>query len=370
MKSFSNLVSLATNLTNNTSVDNQALVGQLISDQHRYYIQKYFDNERTFTGLTVGPQNNVGITVALSVGATTATLDTAWAFTTCEQLVVFSSGEQRLVKFTQNAAAISWSGPLTEAASDEIDTIGVQAYPLPANFSKLKVATISVGQLVYTPLPVHAIDEWVKLNAIPYTADYPAYYFIYNNQLNFWPIPSSSGLVISFNYQTRVPDLSYADYSTGTIATATAGSNLVTGTTTAWTAFPQNVDISYVNLMLRITPPDGDGIWYPIQRFTSATALTLNLPIVNINELSSAAYTIGQMPLLHEDFHDVLVYRALMVYFSSIVNDANKYKMYEGLAQQKDELMEAYLGTKSVNVDLSSGPIQNNPNLYLFAPPQ
>lgn len=367
MKTFSGLVSLATNLTNNTSTDNQDLVGQLINDQHRYLIQKYFDNERTYTGVTIGAEEDLGITGALIVGATTATLDTAWPNITCQQLVLFSSGEQRLVTFTQNSTNIFWQAGLTETATDTIDTVGVQSYPLPANFSKVKNPTISVGQLVYTPLPVHAIDEWTRLNAIPYTADYPAYYFIYNNQLNFWPIPSSSGNVITFNYQTRVADLSYTDYSTGTISGATVGSNSITGTSTVWTAFPQNVDLSYVNLMLRITPPDGDGMWYPIQRFTSATALSLNLPLVNVNELTSAAYTIGQIPLLHEDFQDMLVYGALKVYFTSIVSDTEKFKMYDSLYEQKLNLMEAYLGTKQVNVDLGSGQFQANPNLYIFA---
>lgn len=366
MKSFSNLVSLFTALTNNSSTENQALGGQLISDQHRYLLQKYFDNERQYNTLTIGAED-LTLTGAPSAAAVSATLTAVWPNITCQQLVTFSTGDQRLVTFTQGSAAIKWQAGLTDAATTAITTIGVQGYPLPANFSKLKVPSISVGQLVYTPLPVHAIDEWVRLNAIPYTADYPAYYFIYNNTVNFWPIPSNSGNVISFYYQTRVADLSYTDYSTGTIATATAGSNAITGSGTSWTAFPQNVDLSYVNLMLRITPPDGDGIWYPIQRFTSATALTLNLPIVNINELTSAAYTIGQMPLLHEDFHDMIVYGALKVYYTSIVPNADQFKLYDALYAQKDDMMKAYLGTKQVNVDLSSGPIQNNPNLYIYA---
>lgn len=366
MKTYTQLVSLATNLSNNTSTDNQALLGQLISDQHRYLIQKYFDNERQYNGLTIGAED-LTLTGAPSSGATTATLTSAWTNITVQQLVVFSNSDQRLVTFTQGSATISWQAGLTSNATTAISTVGVQSYPLPANFSKLKVPTISVGQLVYTPLPVHSIDEWVRLNAIPYTADYPAYYFIYNNQVNFWPIPSNSGNVISFYYQTRVPDLSYADYSTGTISAATVGSNAITGSSTVWTAFPQNTDLTYVNLMLRITPPDGDGIWYPIQRFTSATALTLNLPIVNVNELTSAAYTIGQMPLLHEDFQDMLVYGALKVYYTSIVPNSEQYKMYDALYEQKLQLMEAYLGTKQVNVDLGPGTLQQNPNLYIYA---
>jgi hypothetical protein len=122
--------------------------------------------------------------------------------------------------------------------------------------------------------------------------------------------------------------------------------------------------------MLSITPPKGDGLWYPIQRFTGETTLLLNLPLVNAPNITTAAYTIGQFPLLQEDFNDMIVYGALKIYYTSIVKDPNQFKMYDALYEQKLELMEAYLSNKSVNVDLGSGIIQSNPNLYLFAPPQ
>ena len=445
MKSFTQLVGTTTayanpgsfcDLTQNNTTANVSLGGVLINTQHRYYLQKFFDNERTYTTLTIGGEDIV-LNSSPAVGSTTGTLTVAWPDITCQQLVVFGSGEQRTVTFTQNSTNIFWqtglygetfsttaaiaagatsatlssewegsTGALTSYFSDgssksitytngsttitwaggitgtveatvrtfqtdtTISTVGVQAYPIPANVSKIKNDTITVGQLVYTPAPVQSIQEWTMLNALPYTSDIPAYFYIYNNQVQFWPIPSSSGNLISFNYQAKVPDMTYADYTTGTISAATVGSNSITGTGTTWTAYPQNVDLTYVNLYLKITPPDGDGLWYPIQRFTSSTALLLNLPIASLNELTSAAYIIGQIPYLSEDFQDLLVYSALSIYYSSIVKDETKFKMYDRLTKDREELMKAYLGTKSVNVDLGSQPIPSNPNLFLFAPPQ
>jgi len=369
MKSFTNLYDLFTNLSQNVSAENIALGKQLINDQHRYLLQKYFDNERTYTTVTIGAEDLV-TTGALIVGATTATLTTTWTSITCQQLVVFSSGEQRTVRFTQGSTGIAWDTGLTEAATTAITTVGVQAYPIPAHVSKIKNDTITIGQLVYTPAPVQSIQEWTMLNSLPYTSDIPNYFYIYQNQVLFWPIPSSSGNILTFNYKARVADLSYADYAIGTISGATVGSNAITGSSTVWTAFPQSVDLSYVNLMFKITPPDGDGLWYPIQKFTSATAAVLNLPLVNVNELTSAAYTIGQFPLLQEDFHDMLVYGALMVYYTSIVKDKDQFTLYKTLYDNKLELLEAYAGTKSVNVDLGSQPVPANPNLFIFAPSQ
>lgn len=444
MRSFTSLVGTTTaganpgsfcDFTQNNSSVNVSLGKLLVNQQHRYYLQKYFDTERTYSTLTIGAEDIV-LSASPAVGTIIGTLTVAWPDITCQQLVVFGSGEQRTVTFTQNSTNIFWqtglygvqytttavipngatsatlstawtgtTGALTSYFSDgssksitytasstaitwaggitgdveasvrtfrsdtTISTQGVQGYPLTANISKIKNSTITVGQLVYTPAPVQSIGEWTRLNAIPYAANYPAYYYIYGNVLYFMPIPSTSGNLISFNYQARVADMTYADYgaSAGTIA-VTAGSNAITGTTTSWNTtgtYPLNVDLSFANLMIAGTPPKGDGLWYPIQRFTSDTALQLNLPIVNTPTASGQSYVIGQFPLLHEDFHDILVYSALKIYYSSIVKDEGRYKEYTDLTDRREDLMKAYLGTKSVeSVDLGVKPYQMNPNLF------
>lgn len=369
MKTHTQLVNLYTNLSNNTSSSNQTLGGQLISDQHRYLIQKYFDTERTYTTVTIGAED-ITFTGALSSGATSATLSSAWTNLTVTQKVVFSNSEQRDVLFTKGSTAVTWQSALTSGATTAATTVGVQAYPIPPTVSKIKNDTITIGQLQYTPAPVHSIQEWTMLNALPYASDIPNYYYIYNNTVQFWPIPSSSGNIITFNYQARVPDLSFSDYTTGTLASLAVNSTAITGSSTAWSAtggYPTGTDLTFFNLALKIAPPSGDGIWYPIQSFTSDTALTLLQPLQLAPSATAASYTIGQLPLLQEDFHDMLVYGALKIYFSSIVDDSNKYRQFEGEYDRRLELLEAYAGTKSVNVDLGSQPVPNNPNLYLFA---
>ena len=371
MRTFTQIKALFTNLSNNTSTANDSLGGQLANNEHRYLIQKYFDNERTYTTLTIGGED-LTLTGALIAGAITGTLTSAWLNVTCQQLVVFSSGEQRTVNFTKNSTTITWQTGLTEAATTDITTVGVQFYPIPPQVSKIKNDTITVGQLVYTPAPVASIQEWTMLNALPYTSDIPNYFYIYNNQVGFWPIPSTSGNVISFNYKARFPDLSFADYSTGTLSGIAKGSTSITGVTTAWSttgAFPLNTDLTFFNLFLRITPPLGDGIWYQIQSFQSATALTLIQPIQNAPSATATSYLIGQLPLLQEDFHDMLVYGPLKIYFSSIVDNKGKFQMFDSEYKNRLTLLEAYPGTKSVNVDLGDSPVPNNPNLFTFAPP-
>jgi len=370
MKTYTTLKNLFTNLSQNSSTENDSLGGQLISDRHRYLIQRYFDNERTYYGTTIGAQD-LTFTASPVTGATSGTLTAVWSYATCHQLAVFESGEQRMITLTNNSTSVTWSPALTEDCDDAtLATVGVQSYPIPATVSKIKNDTITIGQLVYTPAPVQSIQEWTLLNSLPYTSDIPNYFFIYNNEVNFWPIPSSTGNVISFNYKSRTPDLSFADYSTGTLTGIAAGSYVITGSSTSWNttgAFPLNTDLTMFNLHLQITPPSGEGIWYPIQKFTSDTSVTLLKPIQNAPSSTASSYTIGQLPLLQEDFHDMLVHGALKVYFSSIVKDQALYNQYDKLEAERMELLKEYAGTKSINVDLGSQPVPNNPNLFIYA---
>lgn len=371
MKSFGALTSFFATLSLNNSSSNKTLGGILINDNHRYLIQKYFDNERSFTMTTVGPQTLTLTTSTLATGSISATLTAAWTYISCQQLVVFSDGEQRTVFFTQGSTNIYWQSATNAVqTSASISAVGVQSYRLPANISKLKTSTITIGQLVYTAYPVNSVQEWAKLNALPYTAAYPAYFFVFNDELQFWPIPSSTGNIITLYAQINVADMTYQDYSTGTINTASVGSNIITGTSTTWNSvgnYPLNTDLTFANLFIQIAPPGGDGLYYQIQSFQSDTSLTLIKPLVNAPNTSGASYTIGQYPLLQGDFHDIPVYWALKVYHSSISKDTDKASLYDGIMANKLTLMEAYLSTKQVSVDLGTTPIPRNPNLYPYA---
>ena len=369
MKTYTALQNLFGELSLNTSTSNKSLGGQLISDQHRYLLQKYFDNERTYYTSTIGAED-ITFTSALSADAKTATLDAAWTNPTSVQKVVFSNSDQREVTFMQGSPTITWQVGLSDAATTAASTVGVQFYAIPPQVSKIKNNTITIGQLQYTPAPVHSIQEWTKLNALPYSSDIPNYYYIYQDKVGFWPLPSTTGNIISFNYKARVPDLSFADYNTGTLTDITVGDSTITGDSTAWNStesYPLNTDVSNYNLFLKMAPPEGDGIWYQIKQFNSDTSLELVSPVQNTASTTVASYTIGQLPLLQEDFHDMLVYGALKTYFSSIVTDKDKFGQYDNLYQNRMDLLEAYASDKSVNVDLGEQPVPNNPNLYIYA---
>ena len=412
-------------LSNNTTADNLTRGTKLANIEQKYLLQKYFSNEASYSILTVGGVDSY-ITATVAIGATTATLASVWTYPTCQTIVTFSDGEQRNVTFTYNSTAltwqnaltgtqftltavvasgatsatlatawaydtqstlsqfsdgeqktvtftegstaITWTGGLTGGVTAVINTSiittsieigGVQSYRLPPDYSKLKTETLTIGSLKWTPTEVFSREQWDNLNVFPYYADIPSNFYIWNNQFNLWPIPSTTGNVITFNYKRRIPDLSMADYATGTVS-VTTGTTTITGSGTTWIPTTNSTSESRY---IKIEQNKGDNLWYQIASVDSTTSLTLMSPYQGIT-VSGGTYNIGQMPILMEDFQDMLVWKPLMFYYSTIVKDEGKFKEFQDLYNEKLKMLDDYAGSKTVQVNLSPRRNGQNPNLY------
>ena len=441
MISFTQAQTLFGDLSQNVTASNLARGAQLMNIEHRYLLQKYFANETSYSISTIG-SNSLNLTAAPAIGATSATLAVAWAFPTCTTVVTFSDGENRNVLFTNGSTAITWSVPLVgtqfnltsapvlgatsatlqtawstatqtslTAFSDgstqnvtftkgsatitwatplveavnayvntSINTIaigvgGVQFYRMPPNYSKLKDVTITVGNLKWTLNEIRTREDWDRLNVFPYYAAIPQSFFIYpggdhGGMIGIWPIPSTTGNIITYNYKFRVPDLSIADVvgSGGVTVSVSNGGTVVTGSGTAFTVTtnPGNESRWIQFAPTSTTSTSGDNLWYQIASVDSATQITLYQPYQGSTITASPSWTVGQMPLLAEDFQDMLVWKALVYYFSSIVNDEGKAKEFGELYKNKVELLSEYSGSNTVQVNLSPRGQGRNPNLFVY----
>jgi hypothetical protein len=251
--------------------------------------------------------------------------------------------------------------------SFSIQTVsGQQGYKFPYNYSTLKDLTITVGQLRWVPEVILTREQWDQVNFLPYTSDIPQYIFIYNGEVQIFPIPSTTGNTITFNYKFRVPDLSLADYSTGTAA-VTNGSTTVTGTGTSWlTPFLQTAGSVFArNIWMQFKYPNGDGNWYQVLSIESGTSLTLAAAYQGPTA-TAINFVMGQTPAILEDFQDLLVYRPLTIYFSTIQKDPVKLEEFQGLYDKGIEAMDNYVGEKVLDVDLGLNPQPTNPNLFIY----
>lgn len=242
-----------------------------------------------------------------------------------------------------------------------------QFIPLPYDVELVESVSVTVGSTKYTPKLLHSREEWDILNQTTSTSDTPQYALVYNQQIGLWPTPASSGSTITINGKIRVIDLSIADYTTGTILTLAASGTTVTGGSTVWTA-------PMAGRFMRITYSDtantGDGHWYEISSVASNTSLVLSRAYGGTAiATGTAAYTIGQMPLLPEFCHDAPVYGAAATYWDK-EGDEKRAASYRKTRDAKvATLVSQYSAfvTDPVLEEGMNGGIHNiiNPNLTI-----
>lgn len=258
--------------------------------------------------------------------------------------------------------------PFLEASDTSQTTIASQQfYLLPYNYGKMIDVTVTIGNILYHPIEVANRDQWDRLNySQNVTSNIPTHFFIYNGRCGLWPMPSSAGNQITYNYKKITRDLSLADYTTGGILTATNGTTAITGTATAWT-------VSMAGRYLRITESDtankGDGYWYEVASVTPGTSLVLTKAYQGTSiALGNAAYTIGQVMSLPEQYQIIPVYYGASEYWRTNGNNIEKAKDFERLYQDMLQQFEGDYGQKSTSPKVDNGiyevePV--NPNLTL-----
>lgn len=183
-----------------------------------------------------------------------------------------------------------------------------QYYQMPEDCIRPKSITITIGSVTYPLTEVADEQQWQLLNMRTTTADRPSHYYVRgNDEFGIYPIPATSTASAGkLAYERRVRDMSADDYTTGTI-TLTNNSATVTGSGTTFTA-------QMVGRYLRANDPSGDGMWYKIASYVSATEVTLEQTYSGTTT-ASLNYTIGELPDIPEEYHESLVDYACFRYY-------------------------------------------------------
>lgn len=245
---------------------------------------------------------------------------------------------------------------------------GQQYYVLPYDIDVVKSVVVVIGSTQYVVKPCANRDDWNSLNeSINVTSDIPEWYYVTENQLGIYPTPSSSiSNALKIVYGLRRKDLSIADYTTGTIVTATNGQVAVVGSGTSWTS---KMNGFWIKIADSTSSNTGDGFWYQIDTVTSATALSLKTPYGGLSiSAGSASYIIGQTSLIPENSQMVPVYKAVEVYYTSVQPDVNRAAEYKNLYMELLRVMRMSLDNKisSPVIDYGTKPVyQQNPNLFV-----
>lgn len=213
----------------------------------------------------------------------------------------------------------------------DTETVADQEHVItPANVEKIADLYVTVGSdpntnVVYTPIAVFDAKRWKMIIASRLgTSDWALYYYVQGNRILIKPTPASTGNTVTFRARKKLIDLGIADYTTGTIVTATTDSTTIVGSGTSWTA-------PMAGRWIRISNGNaanlGDNQWYEIASVTNATTLELVAPYQGDSiTAGSATYTIGQMSVIPEPYDTAPLYRAVALYWQSKDND--KYTQY------------------------------------------
>lgn len=239
---------------------------------------------------------------------------------------------------------------------------GQTAYQLPYNIKELVDFYIVSGSLRYVLREVPNAEYFDRLQFAQYSSDIPQYYWVFAGQINIFPTPASSGNQMTFRYKERIRDLSQIDYTTGTVSITTL-TNTVTGSGTTWTEDMAN---RWIRISANTTSntTSGDNEWYQIFSVVDATHVTLFNQYQGTS-VTGGTYTIGEMPLMTEDYQVVALYYALWIYYTSIVPNANQAKLYHELYDYGYAKLDAEYGNKSTDVRIiGSNTELTNPNLY------
>lgn len=217
----------------------------------------------------------------------------------------------------------------TGTITTEADT---GTYPYLGDMRKAIAVTVTPdgGTTVYRPDPVDDPDRWEYLNSLQQSpSDITQYWYQEGNNLLLWPDYDTAGHTITVRYRKRVIEMSRADYTTGTIVTATLGSKAIVGGSTSWTG-RKPVGEQWI----RLDMTDGDYQWYKITTITDATNIVLESKYQGVSiAAGSETYTIGEFPSLPREFHDLCFYRPMALAYARLENISMSnfyWNLYDG----------------------------------------
>lgn len=251
-----------------------------------------------------------------------------------------------------------------ERSFTSTSTLSQSSLDIQTPVKKILTVTVTSGSYTYPVEQINSRSEWDYLNqSNSLTSTYPQYFFFFNNQILFYPKIASANETITISFIKRQKDLSIADYTSGTITTATNNDGTIVGSSTSWTA---KMAGRFIRITDSNTANTGDGEWYEIKSITDGTNLELYGVYSGISiSGGSAAYTLAQCSELPEEYQLLPVFDTLSTYFTSFVRDfsvADRYK------QKTDELMNQMLtdhSKRTTNITVNTRKkITRNPNYY------
>lgn len=241
--------------------------------------------------------------------------------------------------------------------TQEILTIqGEKTYPIPIDVTKIRAVSALVGTTQrYVVSNVPTRGDWDQLFYNTLESNIPAWYYIENNTISIYPIPSQDDIPVYLNYKKKMYPATQDDYVTGTLA-FTFNSTTVTltgGTLPTWIPIQ-----GYVT--------DENGMAYDIVSRDSSTQLTLLQPYRGVT--GSQPTLISQGLLFPEGLEYIPLYDAVSDYYLSQEGKKEESRLWKDRADELVAMLNSEFGMKTTNLHIRLSErgdfAQYNPNNY------
>lgn len=202
---------------------------------------------------------------------------------------------------------------------------GNRIYQCPPDFNFMKSLTVTVGSQAYV-LTEEESQEAFDYRTQTQTSGIPNTYFmrprfgVGGTEFLLDPIPAAASYTLTLVYEPTDADLASEAVAISTRLTFTNASAAVTANSDTFSN-------DMIDRYIRAT--DGDGLWYRIHTYTSATSITLE-NVYHGSTLTTANWSINQIFNIPEDMQMLPVYYTMWHWYESKkdFNQALKFKQY------------------------------------------
>lgn len=231
-----------------------------------------------------------------------------------------------------------------------------QSYNLPIDNRKVVSVRVTVGgdDYILDEIPSPQKFDEINRDGSDETSDYPTYYHERNGKIYIYPIPATADYTITILYLRRPIDLEQTDYTTGTI-TATNGDETIVGSGTDFTTLSISTNTKLIV----------GGVAYDIDSVTDGTNLELTEPFQGTTT-AGLSYIIGDVPIIPEDFHDILWLGAAKYYYGLSEEDTRTFQMTDAMFNELEARLVQATRSRGVSNVHNKGKVMRYRNEFPY----
>lgn len=390
------------NVINNNQVNNLNYAMKLVNDSLRYLTTRYFWNEESITMDTVAGVQFYPLPAQLEklINVTVLIGNVLWQPYECSSRQMWDA--LNVIQFYQDypyyyfiyggqigiwptpttsgeVITVNYKSRITDLTMDDVTDVNT-GYTLALTNGSTAVLATGSGTAPFVAWMANKVNSGVALGQVTGLVTGTTVYY---SDLGDTEVDIQTGTEISFTdvggytgitAGTTPYWLGNTTTSQTSIYSDQARTNIVTlsgsGTALFQVYYDEIAQPAGSGSQLRIpftssNATCGDNQWYPIATVVNGTTAYLSQPYQG-QTVSGASFTIGQTPLLIEDYQDLPLYRMGSIYYTVRTPDAQKAQAFTALYNEGFERLDNQFSNKSTNISLSDlNQPMVNPNLYV-----